>query len=88
MSTVYHFAGTWEDKNLLGNKGANLVAMTKLRLPVPPGFVVSIDAYKEYKHSGELPMEEIKQALEALEQRAGKRLGRGLAVSVRSSAPD
>jgi pyruvate,orthophosphate dikinase len=87
MSTVYHFAGTWEDKNLLGNKGANLVAMTKLRLPVPPGFVVSIDAYKEYKHSGELPMEEIKQALEALEQRAGKRLGRGLAVSVRSSAP-
>jgi len=87
MSTIYHFTGAWNDKNLLGNKGANLVAMTKLRLQVPPGFVVSIDAYKEYKRSGKLPADEIKQALQVLEQRFGKRLGNGMAVSVRSSAP-
>lgn len=87
MTSVYHFTGAWDDKNILGNKGANLVAMTKLRLRVPPGFVVSIDAYKEYKRSKRLPVDEIKQALAILEQLTGKRLGDGLAVSVRSSAP-
>jgi pyruvate,orthophosphate dikinase len=86
MSKIYHFTGAWDDKNLLGNKGANLVAMTKLRLPVPPGFVVSVDAFNEYKRSGKLPVDEINQAIDALEQRTGKKLGEGLAVSVRSSA--
>jgi pyruvate,orthophosphate dikinase len=86
MTTIYHFTGAWDDKNLLGNKGANLVAMTKLRLPVPPGFVVSVETYKEYKRTGKLPEEEIKQALETLEKQTGKKLGKGLSVSVRSSA--
>jgi pyruvate,orthophosphate dikinase len=87
MTKVYQFTDACEDKSLLGNKGANLVTMTKLRLPVPPEFVVSIDAYKEYKRSGELPLEEIEGALRALEQQTGTKLGDGLAVSVRSSAP-
>jgi len=87
MSTVSHFKGTWEDPKQLGNKGANLVIMTKLRLPVPPGFVVSIDAFREFMATGKLPEDEIKQALNDLEQQTGKRLGQGLAVSVRSSAP-
>ena len=87
MTTVYQFTDTCEDKNLLGNKGANLVTMAKLKLPVPPEFVVSIDAYKEYKRSGELPLEEIELAIMFLEQQTGKKLGDGLAVSVRSSAP-
>jgi len=87
MSTVYHFKGTWEDPAVLGNKGANLVIMTKLRLPVPPGFVVSIDAFREYISSGILPVEDIIEALKALEQETNKQLGKGLAVSVRSSAP-
>lgn len=86
MSTIYHFTGAWDDKSLLGNKGANLVAMTKLRLPVPSGFVVSVDAFNEYKRTKKIPVEEINQALETLEQRTGKKLGAGLAVSVRSSA--
>ncbi len=86
MSTIYQFTGSWDDKNLLGNKGANLVAMTKLRLKVPPGFVVSVETYKEYKRTGKLPEEEIKQALEALEKQTGKKLGKELSVSVRSSA--
>jgi pyruvate,orthophosphate dikinase len=86
MSTIYQFTGAWDDKSLLGNKGANLVAMTKLRLQVPPGFVVSVETYKEYKRTGKLPVEEIEQALEALEKQTGKKLGKGLSVSVRSSA--
>jgi len=87
MSTVFHFTNTWEDPNQLGNKGANLVIMTKLKLAVPPGFVVSIDAFREYTDTGQLPEQEIKQALKVLEQKTGKQLGHGLAVSVRSSAP-
>ena len=56
MAATYRFQDNCEDKKLLGNKGANLVTMTKLGLPVPPGFVVSIEAYKDYKHSGRLPV--------------------------------
>jgi len=39
MTTVYQFTDTCEDKDILGNKGANLVTMAKLKLPVPPEFV-------------------------------------------------
>ncbi|MDR9459736.1 MAG: pyruvate, phosphate dikinase [Dehalococcoidia bacterium] len=87
MSMIYKLADDFDDKSLLGNKGANLVTMTKLGLAVPPGFVVSIEAYREYKHSGKLPMEEIERSLQDLEQETGKSLGKGLTVSVRSSAP-
>ena len=75
------------DKNLLGNKGANLVSMTQQKLPVPPGFVLSIDAYRLYKEKGELPNAELEQSMALLEQQVGKKLGDGLKVSVRSSAP-
>ena len=71
---------------VLGNKGANLVTMAKIGLPVPPGFIVSVDAYSEYKKSGRLLDKEITQALANLEKQAHKKLGSGLQVSVRSSA--
>ena len=48
---------------------------------------MSIGAYKEYKSTEKLPLDEIKQAVRDLEQQTGKALGDGLAVSVRSSAP-
>ncbi|MFC2000640.1 PEP/pyruvate-binding domain-containing protein [Chloroflexota bacterium] len=87
MYEIFRFDDHCEDKNLLGNKGANLVKMTELGLQVPPGFVVSIEAYKEYKQDGRLPQDAIKEALEGLEEQTGRSLGCGLAVSVRSSAP-
>ncbi|MBI2908509.1 MAG: pyruvate, phosphate dikinase [Chloroflexi bacterium] len=87
MPSIYGFTDGIEDKGQLGNKGANLVTMSKIGLAVPPAFIVSIDAYNEYKNSGKLPLEEIEQALKDLEEQTGKRLGDGLAVSVRSSAP-
>lgn len=87
MASVHRFQADCEDKNLLGNKGANLVTMTRLGLPVPPGFVISIDAYAVYKGSRRLPTEEIDSAMEWLESETGKKLGDGLTVSVRSSAP-
>jgi len=87
MSHVYSLREGFKDKSQLGNKGANLVAMMELGLPVPPGFVVSIEAYKKWRETGLLPKGAISEALALLESEVGKGLGRGLEVSVRSSAP-
>ncbi len=87
MSFIYSLSGDNSDKNQLGNKGGNLVTMTKLGLQVPPGFVVGIDAYKTWHNSSALPEEEIDEALEDIERKINRRLGAGLEVSVRSSAP-
>lgn len=87
MANIYLFDEGIEDKTLLGNKGGNLVTMTKLGLPVPPGFGVSIEAYRHYHETGDLPLKEIEEAVAQLEKKTGKTLGKGLLVSVRSSAP-
>jgi pyruvate,orthophosphate dikinase len=87
MDNIYFLDNGSEDRSLLGNKGANLVTMTRLSLTVPPGFVVSIAAFKKYQETGKLPTREIEEALRLLEKKAGKALGKGLTVSVRSSAP-
>jgi pyruvate,orthophosphate dikinase len=87
MDYIYSFHGDCEDKAVLGNKGANLVIMTKLGLPVPAGFIVSVQGYNEYKKSGLLSEKEISQALAELEKEVHVKLGKGLQLSVRSSAP-
>jgi pyruvate,orthophosphate dikinase len=87
MDYIYSFHGDCEDKAVLGNKGANLVIMTKLGLPVPAGFIVSVQGYNEYKKSGILSEKEISQALAELEKEVHVKLGKGLQLSVRSSAP-
>ena len=63
MAAVYRFIDECEDKMLLGNKGANLVTMARIGLRVPPGFVVSIEAYADYRRTGRLPIEEIEDGL-------------------------
>ena len=87
MVEVYTFLDKCEERNLLGNKGANLVSMTRLGLPVPPGFIVSIDAYRQYKSNGAIPDSEIELAIAELERETKQQLGVGLEVSVRSSGP-
>ncbi len=86
MANVYAFTGECMDKAELGNKGKNLVAMTRLKLPVPPGFVIAVSAFKRWQETGVIPEEDILKALAALELKMGKKLGQGLQVSVRSSA--
>ncbi len=93
MGYVFDFdEGGMEQKQLLGGKGANLAEMTKLGLPVPPGFTISTEACRAYMESGEPPEgldEEVSAHLEALERARGKRLGDPedpLLVSVRSGA--
>ncbi|HVE74069.1 MAG TPA: pyruvate, phosphate dikinase, partial [Mycobacteriales bacterium] len=90
---VYDFAeGDKSMKDLLGGKGANLAEMTRLGLPVPPGFVITTEACTTYLSTGDVPASlaaEITEHLDALEQAMGKRLGDAddpLLVSVRSGA--
>jgi pyruvate,orthophosphate dikinase len=95
MKYVYAFQeGGREQKFLLGGKGANLAEMTKLGLPVPPGFTITTEACNAYMAAGDtLPdglMDEVADAMRALEADMGKRLGDDvdpLLVSVRSGAP-
>src|SRR3954447_13782129 len=91
---VYAFEeGSKEQKYLLGGKGANLAEMTKLGLPVPPGFTITTEACNAYMAAGDqIPdglMDEVAAALSALEAKMGKQLGDAtdpLLVSVRSGA--
>ena len=64
-------------KSLLGGKGANLSEMTKIGLPVPPGFVITTEAYNQYyKHDSKLWIElkEILKELRILETTTNKNL--------------
>src|SRR6195952_3257217 len=90
---VFDFTqGDKDQKDLLGGKGANLAEMTKLGLPVPPGFTITTQACREYLRLGEEPGElrvQVTTALRLLEDNIGRRLGDRhdpLLVSVRSGA--
>jgi len=91
---VYAFEeGNRDQKFLLGGKGANLAEMTNLGLPVPPGFTITTEACKVYMAGHDtMPdglMDEVGEALQALEAKMGKTLGDvddPLLVSVRSGA--
>ncbi len=84
--------GDKDQRDLLGGKGANLAEMTKLGLPVPPGFTITTEACRAYlQHGGEPDglAEEVTSHLRALEETMGRRLGDAddpLLVSVRSGA--
>jgi pyruvate, orthophosphate dikinase len=86
--------GSWDAvRSLLGGKGANLGDMTRLGVPVPPGFTVTTDACRAYLAAGErFPdgmWEQELAALARVEQATGKAFGdadRPLLVSCRSGA--
>lgn len=91
---VYSFSeGCKEMKSLLGGKGANLAEMTKIGLPVPPGFTITTDACNDYYDNSEKIrpeiVAEIEEQLKGLEENLGKTLGcsqNPLLISVRSGA--
>ncbi|MCG7310053.1 pyruvate, phosphate dikinase [Brachybacterium sp. ACRRE] len=94
MSTFVHpfREGSKDQKDLLGGKGANLAEMTRLGLPVPPGFTITTDACRYVMHHGQNPPEladQVTAALEDVEQQISRRFGDRedpLLVSVRSGA--
>ncbi|WP_316744498.1 pyruvate, phosphate dikinase [Streptomyces sp. MK7] len=90
---VYAFTeGSRDMAGLLGGKGANLAEMTRMGLPVPPGFTVTTEACRAYFTTGAEPdglAREVSEHLTSLERAAGRRLGQPddpLLLSVRSGA--
>lgn len=92
---IYSFQeGSAEQKDLLGGKGANLAEMTKLGLPVPPGFTITTESCKRfldepYFFEAHLK-KEVLEAISRLESETGKYFSGNdpalLLVSVRSGA--
>jgi pyruvate,orthophosphate dikinase len=78
---------------LLGGKGCELAEMTKMGVPVPPGFTITTEAWAAYSAAGKKHppglWSQVMANLTGLEAAAGTRLGdpaRPLLVSVRSGA--
>ncbi len=85
--------GDATQRDLLGGKGAGLAEMSRIGLPVPPGFTITTEACLDYyRRDRQFPaglMDEVRQRMRTLEERTGKRLGDAsspLLVSVRSGA--
>ena len=95
---VYGFGGGSADgdaslRDLLGGKGANLVEMSALGLPVPPGFTITTALCTYYYDNDETYPDELKgqvaAALAKVETTVGAKFGdtdNPLLVSVRSGA--
>ena len=89
-----YVGGDWEDvRALLGGKGANLAEMTRIGIPVPPGFTVTTEACNAYLAAGlkfpEGMWEQVLAALKQVEEKTGKCLSdpnKPLLVSCRSGA--
>ena len=95
VKPIYFFDETdGVNKMLLGGKGAGLAEMTRLGLPVPPGFIITTEICEKFYEAGRrLPdglMDEVRKSIRRLESLTGKRFGdreNPLLVSVRSGAP-
>ncbi|MCM2276985.1 MAG: pyruvate, phosphate dikinase [Oligoflexia bacterium] len=95
---VYFFGdgkadGQEHQKELLGGKGANLHGMTRLGLPVPPGFTITTDVctyfYGNKKAYPKTLEPQLKAALAKVEKAMSRKFGSArnpLLVSVRSGA--
>lgn len=84
-----------EARRLLGGKGASLKQMTLAGLHVPPGFTISTECCQQYYAQGrQWPPglePQVREHLQRLEQKTGRRFGAGprvLLVSVRSGAAE
>lgn len=80
-------------RGLLGGKGANLADMTRLGVPVPPGFTISTVACNDYlANNQQFPegmWEQLLDAVQMIEAQTGKKFGdpdNALLVSCRSGA--
>jgi pyruvate,orthophosphate dikinase len=94
---VYHFGkktdGNGKMKSLLGGKGANLAEMTRIGLPVPPGYTITTEVCTYYyDHKRTYPMvlqAQMEDGVARMEKQLGKKFGdkkNPLLLSVRSGA--
>ena len=83
-------------KALLGGKGANLAEMTRIGLPVPPGFTITTEVCTHYYANKRTYPKELRAQVEAgvanmekiMGTRFGAKSGMPLLVAVRSGARD
>lgn len=87
------YAGSWDGvRGLLGGKGANLAEMTRVGVPVPPGFTITTEACNAFQKNRQFPegmWDQVLAALKITEKKAGKQFGdptNPLLVSCRSGA--
>ena len=94
MKSIYAFEDA-DSKNrmLLGGKGAGLSEMTRLKLPVPPGFTITTEVCNKYYDNGKkLPkdvMPLVMKNIAKMEKKTNKKwnsIKNPLLVSVRSGA--
>jgi len=90
---VYLFReGSAKMRDLLGGKGANLCEMTRLGMPVPPGFVITTEVCVHHAREGKYPPtldEQVTAALAQMEKEMGLKFGAEhdtLLLSCRSGA--
>ena len=94
---VYHFGkktdGHGKMKALLGGKGANLAEMTRIGLPVPPGYTITTEVctyYNDHKKSyPNMLQKQLEDGITRMERQLGKKFGdkkNPLLLSVRSGA--
>jgi pyruvate,orthophosphate dikinase len=94
VAQAEEYAGSWDGvRGLLGGKGANLAEMTRIDVPVPPGFTLTTEACNKYQEEGEKFLDsmwdQVEAAMVATEKKTGKKFGDAknpLLVSVRSGA--
>jgi len=91
--TLLFEEGNAQMRDLLGGKGAGLAEMSRIGLPVPPGFTITTEACLEYyRKDRQYPsglLDEVRRRIRTVEERTGKRFGdpaNPLLVSVRSGA--
>src|SRR6266446_3198057 len=98
---VYYFGdgdadGTGKMKPLLGGKGANLAEMTRIGLPVPPGFTITTEVCAYYYDNKRTYPKDLQPQIEVgvanMEKIMGTKFGDRnalpLLVAVRSGARD
>ena len=81
-------------KNLLGGKGANLAEMSRIGIPVPPGFTLTTEVSAIYNQHGEeyildMVREQVRRGVRWMERAMGQKFGdpnNPLLLSVRSGA--
>ena len=94
---VYHFGkktdGNGKMKSLLGGKGANLAEMTRIGLPVPPGYTITTEVctyYYDHKRTYPKVLQaQMEDGVSRMERQLGKKFGdkkNPLLLSVRSGA--
>ncbi len=95
LSVIHSLNKVAYDRIHLGNKGYNLVKLASLGVPVPPGFIITTEAFRcmpaisQFGPARDHLNEEIEDQMRALEKVTEKKFGdpgNPLLVSVRSGA--